>query len=277
MELSSCEPGTGKKTPGTGKSVSQFRRGHLKQASKQVWSERSHADRCAAMKTAGPIHSASKGSGARARGALASASSTARHCVDVHLCIHGHRRHPARDYIEFDVRPIVCDAYRRRALRAIPRRSRLGGRRPSTGARRELASGDPWWFGRPRGSPFPTHTPVTARAGARARKPEHSGGITGAGPGWSGAPWVSRPRSSTSPGASITVIPGRWNVPPCPGHAHLTYERARPARRVEPLRMQVACASYTHDREHSDGWPSYPGNPNAMPLSSTSIASSPSY
>jgi hypothetical protein len=66
-------------------------------------------------------------------------------------------------------------------------------------------------------------------------------------------------------------------TPPCPGHAHLTYERARPARRVEPLRMQVACASYTHDREHSDGWPSYPGNPNAMPLSSTSIASSPSY
>jgi len=70
-------------------------------------------------------------------------------------------------------------------------------------------------------------------------------------------------------------------TPPVPGprtsHIRASAAVTRPARRVEPLRMQVACASNTHDSEYSDGWPSYPGNPNAMPLSSTSIASSPSY
>jgi len=162
------------------------------------------------------------------------------------MCIHGRRRHPLEISIEFVRR--LRDA----RSRAAPSSDsvKLGGRRPRAGARRE-GVGEPRWFGRPRGSPFHfvslfvSHTPVThaeLRGPGRGRgMPEHSGGITGAGPGWSGAPWVSRPRSS-SPGASITVIPGRWNVPPpCPGHAHLTYERARPLRGRRAALSLYAC------------------------------------
>jgi len=148
------------------------------------------------------------------------------------MCIHGRRRHPLEISIEFVRR--LRDA---RTSRAAQRRSdsvKLGGRRPRAGARRE-GVGEPRWFGRPRGSPFHfvslfvSHTPVThgARGPGRGRgMPEHSGGITGAGPGWSGAPWVSRPRSS-SPGASITVIPGRWNVPPRARATHISHTSER--------------------------------------------------
>ena len=150
------------------------------------------------------------------------------------MCIHGRRRHPLEISIEFVRR--LRDA----RTPNIPRRSdsvKLGGRRPRAGARRE-GVGEPRWFGRPRGSPFHfvslfvSHTPDPGHprsSGAPGRgrgMPEHSGGITGAGPGWSGAPWVSRPRSS-SPGASITVIPGRWNVPPRARATHISHTSER--------------------------------------------------
>jgi len=147
---------------------------------------------------------------------------------------------PARERDPRSIKALrICARPRRyyatRVRRAIPRRSdsvKLGGRRPRAGARRE-GVGEPRWFGRPRGSPFhfvsrthPGHPRRAPGPGARARKPEHSGGITGAGPGWSGAPWVSRPRSS-SPGASITVIPGRWNVPPRARATHISHTSER--------------------------------------------------
>ena len=150
--------------------------------------------------------------------------------------------------------------YATRVRRAIPRRSdsvKLGGRRPRAGGRRE-GVGEPRWFGRPRGWPFHTFTsfhtprrhPRRARAGARARKPEHSGGITGAGPGWSGAPWVSRPRSS-SPGASITVIPGRWNVPPRARATHISHTSERGRRAALSLYACKLLAPPTHTTENT--------------------------
>ena len=201
--------------------------------------------------------------GTRARGALASASSTAFYCArqrETTLCRDPYPRGRVAP------RPPLAITWNLDGATRDPAPLRLGGLCGSA-ARAGRPLRTPPHARSPHGGPGAGAEPGTLRGYHRqARGAAHPR-------------WVSRPRSS-SPGASIAVIPGVPPPSPVPGPrtSHIdTYERARPARRVEPLRKQVACASYTHDREHSDGWPSYPGSPNAMPLSSTSIASSPSY
>ena len=154
--------------------------------------------------------------GTRARGALASASSTAFYCEttsdNVVYPRPGRAAAPARDYVEFR----RCD----------DARSHAAPTRWSPAPRRRALCGSAARAGRP------LHTPPHARS-------PHGGPGAGTEPGTlrgyhrqaRGAAhprWVSRPRSS-SPGASIAVIPGVGTYPPrapCPGH-HISHSHLR--------------------------------------------------
>ena len=187
---------------------------------------------------------------ASARGALASGS--ARQCASTVAAA-------TRSRLALN----LCDAYATGAN--IPRRSdsvKLGGRRPRAGARRE-GVGEPRWFGRPRGSPFHfvslfvSHTPVThgsSGAGARAR---NAGTLRGY---HRGRPGMERRTLGIT---AAELVPrcvdhsdtrALERTPPCPGHAHLTYERARPLRGRRAALSLYACkllAPPTHTTENT--------------------------